>query len=292
MRMSLTAVTLVLLGSVCHAEEPKLLATILAHKGAVRAVAVSPSGDLLASAGDDGSIRLWEILSHKNLTTLTHGSPVLSIAFSNNGRLLALGGKDGTIKVWDGKIVTTFRGRFAVRNIAFTNGDLWLRATYPVASCPNDGVDSWNLATGKPPQPTQYDINCITPSLEVVCADGQIARVDERDFRYDPPVCVLEKDIEILGPSYCPLRRLFGHGGRINCLAANDNGAKPLASGSDDGTVKLWDVTRGTCTATLTPNQGAVYGVAFSPDGRVLVSGGADGTIAFWRMPGEVGGRP
>jgi WD40 repeat protein len=57
-----------------------------------------------------------------------------------------------------------------------------------------------------------------------------------------------------------------------------------LASGSNDNTVRLWDVARRTSLATLTGHTDSVHSVAFSPDGSTLASGSGDGTVRLWRI--------
>ena len=60
---------------------------------------------------------------------------------------------------------------------------------------------------------------------------------------------------------------------------------KTLASGSDDGTVRLWDVaTHRQIGGPLTGHTGPVVSVAFSPDGKTLASGGYDKTIRTWNV--------
>jgi WD40 repeat protein len=289
MRTSLTTVTLVLLGSACRADEPTPLATLPAHKGAVRAVAFSPSGDLFVSAGDDGCIRLWEMPSHKIVTTLAHGSPVLSVAFSDDGRILASGAQDGTIKLWrvkDGTNTLTFRGRYAVRQVLLIGE--FVQATYPAAFCLRDVYcyDMWNSTTG---QRDQF------PHFSTATASGFDVQLEPEGSARIGDLLQARTDIRILDKYGRQIRFpdkygrtstevLRGHADCVNCMAVASADHTALASCSDDGTIKFWDVAAGTCTATLHANQGAVYGVAFTPNGRVLTSGGADGTVKFWLM--------
>ena len=56
-----------------------------------------------------------------------------------------------------------------------------------------------------------------------------------------------------------------------------------IASGDEDGTVKLWDPNTGRERCTLVGHTGKVRALAFSPDGSVLATGDAGGTIRLWR---------
>jgi WD40 repeat protein len=64
---------------------------------------------------------------------------------------------------------------------------------------------------------------------------------------------------------------------------------KLLASGSDDKTIKLWDVATGQEVRTLKGHTWEVTSVAFSPDGRLLASGSGDWTIKLWDISDLLG---
>ena len=72
----------------------------------------------------------------------------------------------------------------------------------------------------------------------------------------------------------------------VRSIAFSPDG-KTLASGSDDDTIKLWDVATGTLKATLEGHAGSVNSVAFSPDGKTLASGSSDVTIKLWDVATE-----
>ena len=116
------------------------------HAGGVRALAYSPGGAVLASAGFDKSIALWNGEDGKKLGTLAgHDGTVLALAYSPDGKFLVSGGADRTIRLWD--IAARKPVGALLPMPATVNALAWSADGYTLASACDDGsVKLWHIA--------------------------------------------------------------------------------------------------------------------------------------------------
>src|SRR5215831_16107754 len=110
------------------------IAILTGHAGPVVSVAFSPDGKTVAAGRGDGTVRLWDLATHRQIGGILgrpqngHVGGVLSVAFSPDGKTVAAGRGDGTVRLWDltthrqiGRPLTGSVGRFAaVFSVAFS----------------------------------------------------------------------------------------------------------------------------------------------------------------------------
>ena len=241
-------------------------------------VAFSPDGRNLASGAFGKTIKLWDVTSGRGLQTLVgHTGDVGSVAFSHDGRTLASGSEDTTIKLWDvasGRELQTLAAHArVVFSVAFSP-DGHILAT----GCGGPAVKLWDLAGGRELQ-TLVGHTGDVESL-VFSPDGRTLASGSQDTTIKLWDVATGRE----------LRTLAGHFSDVSSVAFSRDG-RILASGSLDAKTKLWDVASGQELQTLAqedidgviPSVGAVRSVAFSPDGRTLVSAGH--FICLWDLP-------
>ena len=256
----------------------KLLGRFEGHTSNVKAVAVSPDGNLAASASGyprgDQSLRLWDIATRKQIRRFDgHTNQVLSVAFSPDGKRLLSGSADGTARLWDiedGKELQKFEGHeLWVNGVAFMPD-----GTQVITSCAKAGaVRIWDVETGqeirKLTQPVsgQLAIAISPDGKRLLSGSNNTARI---------------WDVQ----SGTLLRILDGHAAQIEDATFSSDGRLALTCALD-GTIRLWDVDAGKETGRFAGHTGGVVSVTFAEGDRRIVSGGYDGSVRMWNVASQ-----
>jgi WD40 repeat protein len=268
-------------------------------------LAVTPDGRLAVSAHLDGTLKVWEVATGRQVHTLTgHQAMVLAVAVTPDGRQAVSGSQDGTLKVWQmetGQLRHTLAGHegtpFAVR--------ITPDGRRALSRADDGSLRVWDLASGralhalggrKPPYffTGAYEEDWMEVEIpDLICGISEYALAVTPDGRramgafsggllWDetPPgdvvrVWDLEEGREV--------HSLRGHRGPVSCVAVAPDGCWAV-SASEDHTARVWSLETGHLAHTLSGHTDRVHAVLVTPDSRHVLSASADRTIRIWDL--------
>lgn len=256
-------------GGVSVGTKPTLkpVTRLYGHGDRIRAVAFAPDSQSIASSSVNGTMKLWN-LSTQTLQRSVERGNVGFLAFSTNGQQI-IGSTKNAIQTWQ-----------------VSNGELLERSDIPFDSFPVIATRPQNstLLIGRlEGQLVRWDIttgeSVVLPQVKgdrliATSADGQIlatadTAIEVWDAQTGKAIRTLEKE---------NLKK-------ISALAVSADG-KLLASstGMENGMLRLWEIK----TGNLLYEEPASFisSIAFSPDGKILISGDRSGSIGVWQILG------
>ncbi|MCX5936532.1 MAG: AAA-like domain-containing protein, partial [Pseudanabaena sp. LacPavin_0818_WC45_MAG_42_6] len=251
--------------------------TLSGHTNWITSLCFSRTGQHLASASRDGTIRLWKMDRYTKLyidqpiqILKDHQAPVLAVKFSPTDAIFASCGEDAKIRLWrdDGTAFNTFAGGHSkwITCLCFSPDGERI-----VTGSADQLLIIWNvngtiIKTIKAHDRFIEDID-ISPSGRIIASVSR---------GHDTKLWNMEGNL---------IASMEGHIDKVLGVKFHPNG-KSLASVSNDRTIKIWDA-KGNLQQTIYGHKGGVHSINFNMNGSTMITGSQDTTIKFWRTKGN-----
>jgi len=244
--------------------------TLNGHEDSVINVTFSKDGSRVATASDDGTVRVWDASNGEEQMMFGGETALFSVKFSPDDRLIAAAGYDGRVKIWDmesGDLILTLIGHNnSIYFIDFSPDGKYL------ATASIDGTTKvWDVSDGG----NRDWLTLARHNHVVFSADYSPDGKRIATSRWDGTAKVWDSTT---GVNLLTLENFTAEVARITY---SSDGTK-LATADYAGVMKVWDAATGNLLYEIQTHSPGDIDVAFSPDGKYLASGGSDGIAKLW----------
>ena len=272
--------------------------TLQKHTGWINVLAFSPNGKILASGSTDRTVQLWNTATGESLATFTgHIDGITALAFSPDGSTLASASTDGMIRFWHTETGAPLADRIT-GHTQLVKAATFFEDSSTLASVAFNGVITfWDVETSKKSTVQAAGHRDMFPTLAFSPDGTKLVSVGaEGTTVFGAGISTWRQDHLIRLTNVKTGRELatLQYAREVNELTFSPDGETVAFSGL--GEIRLWNTETGDEQAIPLADQRAgihnmptVLALAFSPDGRWLVSGTRDGEIQMWDVAtGEV----
>ncbi len=247
------------------------MAAMNVYSHAMIALDWTPDGKYLATGNGAGKIQLWDFASNEPVVQWqAHEDWAFALAYSPNGTLIATGGGDNAIRLWDPQSrvpIGEMHGHTDdVHTVVFSPDGKTL-----ISSGDDKTIRFWDLESGLETRKLTGHKAQI-PAI-AISPDGKLLASASRD----DTVCLWDVDSGSLLKTF-PTDGQFD----VNTVAF-DRLSTTLASGDQNGTIRLWDLQTLELKQTMRGHNGKIYKIAFDTSGTELASCGDDG-VRMWQI--------
>jgi WD40 repeat protein len=270
------------------------------HSDGINSISFSPYGNTIASASEDGTIKLWDI-NGTELQTFKLDTPIKSLSFSSDGKMLVSGGNDPTVRLWDLEGVTK-PNKLGIGSFNF-NFD----GTQIVSASNDDGIVTlWNFdKQGNLAKIFASDKAKAAPNSTIVdfSPDGRMIAfaINYSDAKDNGEATIYLRDIKesylqtlptIKNASITSLR-MSPDGKNILIALATSDDRRPVQLLSRNlkaevNSVLVLDKDSKQLLYTLKGHSAPIQKISFSPDGQTIATASADKTVKLWRSSDKI----
>ncbi|MBI2423299.1 MAG: protein kinase [Candidatus Hydrogenedentes bacterium] len=241
----------------------------VAHSSPITVLAMHPAGAYVATACEEGKIRIWSAAGGEKVETLEgHSDAVLGLCFSSSGILLASCGQDQAIRIWNAKDKTCIAA--LVGHVRTVNGVIFLNKDRDLLSFAADGsIKLWDVASGRCIETFRGHLNAVlnaalSSNHRYALSGGRDAAVKLWDLQ--------EKTL---------IRSYSGNGGPVTALAAGQH--RPTVVTANGNVINVWNMRDGAVARELHGHTSTVDQLHLFEPSPLLLSA-SSGTVRLWNL--------